>query len=121
MSLNNQQIDKLQFLRNYQPSAIRSSILMAIIQAISFVGSFILMGLSIYVYASAGKTKDQIDKSINYMKHQLHLQSENSIEQAYLLMVIGVLLLLIWKLTTMVRNRNAYILLVNDLLDEEED
>lgn len=123
MSLTNNQIDKLSFIRNYQPSAIRSSILMAFLQASSFLGSFILMGMSIYIYASAGRnevrTSDKLDHSISHMKHELLLRNENTTEQAYLLLIIALLLLLIWKLTTMVRRRNAYILMVDELLEDE--
>jgi hypothetical protein len=124
MSTNaDQTIERAKWLRQFQPSIIRNSILMAAIQLTSLVGAFTLIGTSIYIYASSGnldaRKRTQVDQYIQDFKGVLHLRSEDSRDQAYLLLIIALLLLLVWKLTRMVRMRNAYILELDEVLDGE--
>lgn len=49
------------------------------------------------------------------------LDARYSVYHAYFILVIALLFLLIWKLTTMVRRRNAYILAINMAMAEEKE
>lgn len=126
MSTNaNQILERIKWLRQFQPSVIRNSILMAALQLASLIGSFTLMAVSIYIYASPenldSRRKTEIERLIQQFRDILHVKSEDSTDQAYLLLVIALLLLLVWKLTKMVRRRNDYIFELNEVLDEEID
>lgn len=111
--------------RRYQPSAIGNSLFMLLVRYISLMAFFILAGISIYIYASSGNLNPEkegdIDIYINRFKDWVHLKSEDVVDQAYLLMIIAVMFLVVYKLTTMVLRRNNYIFMINEVLDEEDE
>jgi hypothetical protein len=96
MTNANQILERIKGVRQFQPSVIRNSMLMSIIQLLSFAGCFALMTLGVYEYFLGGS------KALAGM----HL-------------IAALLLLLIWKLTKMVLSRNAYIIEMNEALDGE--
>lgn len=96
MTNANQILERIKGVRQFQPSVIRNSMLMSIIQLLSFAGCFALIALGVYEYFLGGS------KPLAGM----HLIS-------------ALLLLLIWKLTKMVLSRNAYIMELNEVLDGE--
>lgn len=106
MSNANQILDRIKVIRQFQPSAIRNSIGMFFLQLISFLGAIGCIISSIALLAVPiweGKTVP-----------------ENQITLACMLLSLTLLLLLVLKLTKMVRRRNAYILELNEVLDDEE-
>jgi uncharacterized membrane protein len=106
MSTNaNQILERIKGVRQFQPSTIRNSIAMWFLQLVSFFGAMGCIIGSIAILAIS------ISKSTN-------LSADESILTCMLLS-FALLLLLILKLTKMVRRRNAYILELNEVLDEE--
>lgn len=93
-------IERLQTIRSFQPSVIANSFLMTLMQFLSFTGALVVITYSVVIYYKG-----------NDEKHSMH--------QSYLMLIIAILLLVIWKLTRMVRNRNGYILEINDVMDEK--
>lgn len=89
-------IDGLKTIRPFQPSLIRNSLAMYLTQIVSFAGAISMIGCSIYTYIQCCP------------------------QQAYLMLVIALLLLVIWKLTYMVRTRNNYIHEVNHVVDGDD-
>ena len=124
METPQQTLARIQDQRKYQPSAIGNSLFMLLVRYTSLAGFFILAGISIYIYASSGsltpKKKGELDDFIRAFKELVHLKSEDALDQAYLLMIIAVMFLVIYKLTTMVLRRNHYIFMINEVLDGEE-
>lgn len=123
METPQQILARIQEQRKYQPSAIGNSLFMLLVRYTSLAGFFILAGMSIYIYASSGslnpRKEGKIDVYIARFKEFVHLKSEDLVDQAYLLMVIALMLLVVYKLTTMVLRRNSYIIMVNEVLDGE--
>lgn len=123
METPQQTLARIQDQRKYQPSAIGNSLFMLLVRYTSLAGFFILAGTSIYIYASSGslkpKKEGKIDVYIDQFKEFIHLKSEDYIDQAYLLMIIALMLLVVYKLTTMVLRRNSYIFMINEVLDGE--
>jgi len=118
----NQILGRIQGIRQLQPSAIRNSILMAIIQLASFIGAFVLIGLSVLQFVNASRPIPKKFFSINTMLNtHLSMSKETEYAVAYMLLFASLLLLLIWKLTRMVRRRNAYILSINWAMDDEDE
>lgn len=108
-----------------QPSAIGNTFFMLLVRYASLLGFFVLAGSSIFIYASEGKETDEnhrnyIQKCIEQVKEWVHLRSEDAYDQAYLLMVIAVMFLVVYKLTTMVLRRNNYIFMLNEVMDDVE-
>lgn len=93
-------IKTLKEIRYFQPSVIRNSILMILMQLLSFTGALVMIAYSVVTYYGS---KNEVDL----------------IHQSYLMLMIAFLLLVIWKLTRMVRNRNMYITEVNNVVDSE--
>lgn len=96
---------------------------MLFVRYASLLGFLLLAGTSIYIYAASGNVKPKhgtIDKSVEVVKHITHLRTEHSLDQAYLLMIISVMFLVVYKLTTMVLRRNDYIYTLNEVMDGEE-
>ncbi len=91
---------ELKTLQSSQPSIIRNTILISILQALSIIGALATFGYSFYTYTWKW---DKADPS--------------SLHQSYLMSVITVLLLVIWKLTRMVKNRNFHISKMNRFID----
>lgn len=96
MSNADQTLERIKGIRQFQPSVIRNSMLMSVIQLFSFGGCFIMVVLGVY-------------------EHFLGKSSK----LAGMYLISGLLLLLIWKLTKMVLSRNAYIIEINEALDGE--
>lgn len=123
METPQQILARIQDQRKYQPSAIGNSLFMLLVRYTSLAGFFILAGMSIYIYASSGslnpKRAGKIDSYIARFKEFVHLKSEDLVDQAYLLMIIALMLLVVYKLTTMVLRRNSYIFMINEVLDGE--
>lgn len=92
-------VERLKVVRSFQPGVRGNSFLMAIFQFFSFVGGLILFVVSI----------------LNFFKDS----STCNLSEGYLMMLLAVALMLIWKLTRMVRRRNAYILQVKKAMDNE--
>lgn len=91
-------VEQLQAIRAFQPSIIGNSFLMLSIQLLSFTGALVMIIYSVVIYYN-----DNNDE-----RHH----------QSYLMLIIALLLLLIWKLTRMVKNRNSYIMEINNIMDE---
>lgn len=118
-------LERVRAHRKYQPSAIGNSLFMLLVRYASLAGFLILGAMSIYIYASAGheipESKRTIDRSVMWLKEDLmRLHEKYSIDQAYLLMIIAVMFLGVYKLTTMVLRRNDYIFTLNEVMDSEE-
>jgi hypothetical protein len=121
-------IERIQTVRNFQPSAIRSSVVMALIQYASLGGFMLLTVISISLFVEA-ESLESLSRKNHKLNHflELHqdigavLDARYSVYHAYFILVIALLFLLIWKLTTMVRRRNAYILAINMAMDEEKE
>lgn len=101
---DNQIVRRLKVVRSFQPGARGSSFIMTIVQFLSFIGGLILFGVSGIRFL----TKKEEYTSCNCEK-----------TEAYLILVIAIILMLVWKLTRMVRRRNAYILLVKKAMDSK--
>lgn len=93
---------ELKTLQSSQPSIIRNTILISILQALSIIGALTTFGYSLFIYFQ----NNDSDKSFFH--------------QSYLMLVITVLLLVIWKLTRMVKNRNFHISKMNRFIDEND-
>lgn len=102
-------VERLKEIRLFQPSTITNSVLMAITQFLSFIGASVLIIYSIILYFGR-QSNQQINSCII---------EDRLTHQAYLMLVIAFLLLVIWKLTCMVRNRNRHILDINDIIDND--
>nr|WP_294861587.1 hypothetical protein [uncultured Fluviicola sp.] len=106
MSTNaNQILERIKGVRQFQPSAIRNSIAMWFLQLLSFFGAIGCIIASIAILAIS------VSENTNLSEDELMLTC--------MLLSFALLLLLILKLTKMVRRRNAYILEMNEVLDGE--
>ncbi|MNE33979.1 hypothetical protein D3C87_30530 [compost metagenome] len=121
MSNANQILERIKGIRKFQPSVIRNSLTMALIQLVSLVGAVGLIALSIFKLTNSGPPKDPLGKDLEALaRFNMDVAEQAHLIIAYLLLFGAILLLLIWRLTRMVRHRNAYILELNELLDGEE-
>jgi hypothetical protein len=94
---------------------------MLLIRYTSLAGFFILAGISIYMYLSYGNPPVPKDDGsfIRGFKELAHLKVLDSPEQAFPVMTVALLFLVIYKLTTMMLRRNHYIFMINEVLDGE--
>ncbi|WP_300665791.1 hypothetical protein [Fluviicola sp.] len=121
MSNANQILERIKGIRRFQPSVIRNSLMMAMIQLVSLVGAVGLIALSIVKLTSSEPPKDHVIRDLEALsRFNMDVAKEAHLIIAYLLLFGAILLLLIWRLTRMVRHRNAYILELNEVLDGEE-
>ncbi len=90
----------LKEIRYLQPDTTANSILMILMQLLSFIGALVMIAYSVVIYYGSNNEKDLI-------------------HQSYLMLIIAFLLLMIWKLTRMVRNRNNYINEINNVVDDK--
>ena len=124
METPQQTLARIRGLRKYQPSAIGNSLFMLLVRYTSLAGFFVLAGISVYIYAASGslnpRKEGKIDVYIAKVKEFGHLKSEDQVDQVYLLMIVALMLLVVYKLTTMVLRRNSYIFMMNEVLDGEE-
>lgn len=115
-------LERIKWLRQFQPSAVRNSLLMLIIQIVSLVGAVSLMGLSIFKLTVTYPVESDFMRDVDALtRFNLELNETQNLLIAYYLLFGSVLLLFIWVLARMVIRRNAYILELNDVLDEESD
>jgi hypothetical protein len=121
MSNANQILERIKGVRQFQPSVIRNSLLVAIVQIVSLVGAVLLIALSIFKITLIYPIKPSMMSDIDALtRFNLRITEESNLLIAYYLLFGAVLLLLIWRLTKMVINRNAYIMELNEVLDGEE-
>ena len=122
METPQQTLARIQDQRKYQPSAIGNSLFMLLVRYTSLTGFFILAGISIYMYLSYENPPVPKDDGsfIRGFKELAHLKVVDSREQAFPVMTVALLFLVIYKLTTMVLRRNSYIFMINEVLDGEE-
>lgn len=122
METPQQTLARIRGLRKYQPSAIGNSLFMLLVRYTSLAGFFVLAGISVYMYLSYENPpvpKDD-ESFIKLFKELAHLKAVDLVDQAYLLMIVALMLLVVYKLTTMVLRRNSYIFMMNEVLDGEE-
>ncbi len=121
MSNANQILERIKGIRRFQPSVIRNSLMMISIQLVSLVGAVGLISLSIVKLTTSKPPKDSVVRDLEALsRFNMEVAEEAHLIIAYLLLFGALLLLVIWRLTRMVRHRNAYILEMNDALDGEE-
>lgn len=123
MSNSDQILERIKGIRQFQPSVIRNSLMMMGIQLVSLMGAVGLISLSIVQLTTTEPPKDGVMKDLEALSRfnmEVAKAEEAHLIIAYLLLFGAILLLVIWRLTRMVRHRNAYILEMNDALDGEE-
>lgn len=121
METPQQTLARIRGLRKYQPSAIGNSLFMLLVRYTSLAGFFVLAGISVYMYLSYENPpvpKDD-ESFIKLFKELAHLKAVDSGEQAFPVMTVALLFLVIYKLTTMMLRRNSYIFMMNEVLDGE--
>jgi len=106
MSNANHLLERIKGIRQFQPSAIRNSIVMWLLQLLSFLGLIGCIGGGIAVL-------------VNSVEKRNGMSADDSMLLC-LLLSLALMLMLILKLAKMVRRRNAYILELNEVLDGEE-
>lgn len=97
-------LERIRGIRQFQPSVIRNSIVMWFLQLISLLGFIGCIAGGITVVSDSVKNPKATDSML-----------------IGLLLSVALLLLLVMRLAKMVRRRNAYILELNEVLDEEEE
>lgn len=121
MSNANQILERVKGIRRFQPSVIRNSLMMIGIQLVSLVGAVGLISLSIVKLTTSEPPKNGVIRDLEaFSRFNMEVAEEAHLIIAYLLLFGAILLLVIWRLTRMVRHRNAYIMELNDALDGEE-
>lgn len=123
MSNSDQILERIKGIRQFQPSVIRNSLMMIGIQLVSLMGAVGLISLSIVQLTTTKPPKEGVMKDLEALSRfnmEVAKAEEAHLIIAYLLLFGAILLLVIWRLTRMVRHRNAYILEMNDALDGEE-
>ncbi len=123
MSNSDQILERIKGIRQFQPSVIRNSLMMIGIQLVSLMGAVGLISLSIVQLTTTKPPKEGVMKDLEALSRfnmEVAKAEEAHLIIAYLLLFGAILLLVIWRLTRMVRHRNAYILELNDALDGEE-
>ncbi|MDR0803021.1 hypothetical protein [Fluviicola sp.] len=122
MQKTEQILEQIKGIRRFQPSAIRNSLVMLLLQLLSFLGTIGLMALSIFYFTKEPEPLSGIMSDIDSLA-KIEVESvlkSTEIIIAYMFLCGALLLLLVVKLTKMVRRRNVYILELNKILDKKQ-
>jgi hypothetical protein len=121
MPTDKQIADRIKTLVPHRPNAIGNSIVMAILQFASYILGWSGIILSSVILYRLSYTKEEVyilknNLPLRILPHHFYFNQTAGICS----LACGVLLLLVWRLTKMVRRRNAFILEVALTTEEEE-